>query len=118
MKVVIIYDSTFGNTESIAMAIRDGIGPGHTVNLLRAAAASADDLNGADLLLIGSPTHGGRSTEPVKVFLDNLPAGRLKLATSPRATGSPPNLKTIGIVVVAAFAAGTAAVPPVAITAA
>jgi hypothetical protein len=38
-----------------------------------------------------------------------LPPGRLKLATRPACTGSVPMLKTIGISVVAAFAARAAA---------
>jgi hypothetical protein len=37
--------------------------------------------------------------------------GRLRLATNPDATGSRPVLKTMGIVVVAAFAASAAAAP-------
>ena len=43
-----------------------------------------------------------------------LPPGRLRQATSPRSTGSPPIPKTIGIVAVAAFAASAEAVPPAA----
>jgi len=43
-----------------------------------------------------------------------LPPGRLRLAASPSLTGSPPLVKTIGIVEVAAFAASPEAVPPVA----
>src|SRR5258706_15662073 len=38
-----------------------------------------------------------------------LPPGRLRLGTYPLATGSPPIVKTIGIVWVAAFAVRTAA---------
>ena len=46
-----------------------------------------------------------------------LPPGRLRLATRPTSTGSVPSMKTIGIVVVAAFAASAAEVAlPVAIT--
>lgn len=78
MKIVIVYDSQFGNTEKIAHAIRDGIGPGHIVNVVRATAASQQDLHGADLLFVGSPTHGGRSTEPVRLFIDLLPADALR----------------------------------------
>jgi hypothetical protein len=37
-----------------------------------------------------------------------LPPGRLKLATSPCFTGSPPAPKTMGIVEMAAFAASAA----------
>src|SRR5215472_9876947 len=43
-----------------------------------------------------------------------LPPGRLKLATMPILTGSSPHKKTIGIVVVAIFAARAELMPPVA----
>src|SRR5262249_27145171 len=41
-----------------------------------------------------------------------LPPGRFRLATSPDSTGSTPTLKTIGMVVVAVFAASAAATTP------
>ena len=40
-----------------------------------------------------------------------LPPGRLRLATRPALTGSPPTVKTIGMVVVAALAASAAEGP-------
>jgi hypothetical protein len=40
-----------------------------------------------------------------KVIPVMLPVGRLRLPTRPNFTGSPPMMKTIGIVVVANFAA-------------
>jgi hypothetical protein len=43
-----------------------------------------------------------------------FPPGRLRLATRPTSTGSPPDRNTIGIVAVADFAARAVAVPPVA----
>jgi hypothetical protein len=43
-----------------------------------------------------------------------LPPGRLRLLTSPGSTGSPPIANTMGIVVVAAFAAKAAGVPLIA----
>ena len=46
------------------------------------------------------PDLGGKKLTPV-----TLPPGRLRLATRPSLTGSPPRAKTIGIVAVAAFAA-------------
>jgi hypothetical protein len=46
-----------------------------------------------------------------------LPPGRLRLETRPRLTGSPPVVNTIGIVVVAAFAARAEATPTGTITA-
>ena len=45
-----------------------------------------------------------------------LPPGRLRLATRPSRTGSLPVVKTIGIVVVAAFAASAGGVLVAAIT--
>ena len=45
-----------------------------------------------------------------------LPAGRLRLATRPIFTGSPPTEKTIGVVAVAYFAASATDAPPVAIS--
>src|SRR5262249_57846517 len=42
-----------------------------------------------------------------------IPPGRLRLATSPSATGSPPIVKTIGSVVVARLAARAVGSPPV-----
>src|SRR5215471_6396998 len=43
-----------------------------------------------------------------------LPPGRLRLATNPGAIGSPPIANTMGVVVVAAFAASAAGVPLIA----
>jgi hypothetical protein len=52
-------------------------------------------------------TSGARKLAPV-----TLPPGRLMLATSPEVIGSVPIAKTIGIVVVAAFAASGGDAPP------
>ena len=52
-----------------------------------------------------------------KLIPVRLPPGRARLATRPRTTGSSPTTKTMGIVVVAAFAANTEGNPAVAITA-
>jgi len=58
-------------------------------------------------------TGAARKLTPV-----TLPAGWLRLATSPSRTGSSPVANTIGMVVVAAFAASAAALPAAMITAA
>jgi hypothetical protein len=55
------------------------------------------------------PTSAFKLVTPVK-----LPPGRLRLATSPTSTGSTATPKTMGIVVVAAFAARAEGVPPAA----
>src|SRR5262249_62140156 len=52
-----------------------------------------------------------------KLIPVRLLPGRARLATRPSLTGSSPTTKTIGIVAVAAFAAGAAALPRAAMTA-
>src|SRR5437764_224832 len=53
----------------------------------------------------GSPGRFGTSSRLIEVTPVTLPPGRLRLATRPALTGSEPILNTIGIDVVAAFAA-------------
>jgi hypothetical protein len=54
MHTVVVYESMFGNTRAIAEAIVQGIGQG---DLLRVADAGAAPLDGADLVVVGGPTH-------------------------------------------------------------
>jgi len=71
MKTLVVYDSVFGNTEQIARRIADVI-PG-TVRLVKVGGATPQELNGADLLVVGSPTVGGRATKPMQEFLESIP---------------------------------------------
>ena len=70
MNPLVVYDSLYGNTEIIAWAIGDAI-PGE-VKVLRVGQATEDDLRSADLLIIGSPTHGALPTEAVQGLLEKL----------------------------------------------
>ena len=75
MKTLIVYDSQYGNTKKIAKAIGDTI-PGATV--LHANEADNSDLESVDLLIVGSPTHGGRPMGAVQTFLMKAPATAIK----------------------------------------
>jgi flavodoxin I len=75
MKTLIIYDSLYGNTEQIAKAIGGAFEADVKV---RVKEASAAELASYDLIIVGSPTQGGRPTKPMMVFLDKLPADALK----------------------------------------
>lgn len=75
MKTVIVYDSVHGNTEKIARAIGDAIAG--EVQVLRVGAVNPADLT-FDLLIVGSPTHGGRPTPAIQDLLNKLPLGALK----------------------------------------
>ena len=70
MRVLIIYDSVHGNTNKIAQAIGEAIGG----QVLRASEVDAADLQGFDLLIVGSPTHGGWFTPEIQSWLMALPA--------------------------------------------
>jgi len=70
MKVLIIYDSTHGNTEKIAKAIGNAITG--EAKILRAAEAKPADFKNYDLLIVGSPTEGGRPTKPVQALLNSI----------------------------------------------
>jgi len=75
MKTLVVYDSQYGNTEKIARVIGDTI-PGASV--LHADDAGLSELEGAGLLIVGSPTHGGRPMGAVQTFLKKTPANALE----------------------------------------
>ncbi len=77
MKALVVYDSAYGNTEQIAKAIGAGIGK-DGVKVLRVSEAKADDLAGLNLLVVGSPTQGGRPTQAVQDFLKTIPSYSLQ----------------------------------------
>jgi flavodoxin I len=70
MKALIVYDSVFGNTEKIARAVGEAIGG----QVLRTSHVNPADLKGFDLLIVGSPTHGGWYTPEIQSWLKALPA--------------------------------------------
>ncbi|MBN1925361.1 MAG: flavodoxin family protein [Prolixibacteraceae bacterium] len=72
MKVVVVYDSKYGNTRLVAEAINEGIGKNHENILLNSAEAKTFDFNDTEFLIVGSPTSGGWYTNPVKEFLESL----------------------------------------------
>lgn len=77
MRALVVYDSVYGNTEQIAKEIANGIGV-QNVKTLRASEAGAADLSGVELLVVGSPTQGGRPTKAVQDFLKAIPSDSLK----------------------------------------
>ncbi len=57
MKIVIVYESMFGNTRVVADAIAKGLGPGHDTAVVPVTGAEVGLLDGADLVVVGGPTH-------------------------------------------------------------
>jgi flavorubredoxin len=57
MRAVVVYESMYGNTHLIAQAIGDGLGESAEVAVVPVAEAAAALGGGADLLVVGGPTH-------------------------------------------------------------
>ena len=76
MKAFIIYDSWYGNTEKIAQAIGNGLAG--EVKVVRVGEANPSELKTCDLLIVGSPVHGGRATPELDAFIKQLPANSLE----------------------------------------
>ncbi len=57
MKAVVLYESMFGNTRLIAEAIRSGLAELAETTLINVNAVTRSDIDAADLMVIGGPTH-------------------------------------------------------------
>ena len=81
MKVLIVYDTKYGNTEKVAKLIAEGItsteGNEVIVNNVKDVKLKKED--SYDLILIGSPNHFGRHIGSVKKFINKLPKSQLKV---------------------------------------
>jgi flavodoxin len=75
MKMLVVYDSVFGNTEQIARAIGNGLGGAEDVGIVRAGDVRPEQLTGLKLLVVGSPTRGFRPTGAVKQVISSIPRG-------------------------------------------
>jgi flavodoxin len=78
VKALVIFDSTYGNTEKIARAIAGAIAASVEVKAIRVGEASLSDLESVDLLVVGSPTQGGRPTPAMQRFLSSIPPDALR----------------------------------------
>ncbi|MDI7246988.1 MAG: nitric oxide synthase [Bacillota bacterium] len=78
MKALVVYDSVFGNTEKIALAVGNSLGPKENIATLRVGDVKPDHLNALELLIVGSPTRAFRPTKAVDDFLNGIPSNGLK----------------------------------------
>jgi len=78
MKVLVIYDSVFGNTEQIAQAIGNALGSQEDVEILRVSNVKPEQLTGLKLLIVGSPTRQFRPTAAINNLLKRIPKNGLK----------------------------------------
>ena len=70
MKTLVVYDSRYGNTKAIAQAVGGALRG--DVQILHVGQVNAADLEAADLLIIGSPTHGALPTAAIQHLLEKI----------------------------------------------
>ncbi len=78
MKILVVFDSVWGNTEKIARAIGAALEPRGEVKVVKAAEARPEDFGEKDMIVVGSATQKFTMLPPLKKLLAALPAGSLK----------------------------------------
>ncbi len=78
-KVIIAYESKFGNTKLVAEAIEEGMREvgGIEIDVSELKEVDPNKIANYDAILIGSPNHFGGPTKGIKKFIDKL--GKLSL---------------------------------------
>jgi NAD(P)H dehydrogenase (quinone) len=73
IRVLVLYDTWGGNTEKMALAVMEGVTEVEEVEavLKKVDDASLDDLQGADGIIIGSPTFYGLMSGKLKALIDS-----------------------------------------------
>jgi len=78
IKTLVVYDTSYGNTSRIAEAIATGL-EGDTA-AIKVERLSPDQLAGVGLLVVESPTQGGRPTGSIQEWLRALPDQAIRAA--------------------------------------
>lgn len=76
MNTLIVYDSNFGNTRTIAETIAQECGDDSKA--IAVSDFSIKELEGRDMIVVGSPINGWRPTEKIGEFLESMATGQLK----------------------------------------
>ena len=76
MKALVIFDTNFGNTKIIAETIARELGS--DTKAISVSNFDIKELEGIDLLVVGSPIIGWRPSEKMGKFLASLSKGQLK----------------------------------------
>jgi menaquinone-dependent protoporphyrinogen IX oxidase len=80
VKIIVIYESKYGNTRQVAEEIIAGINKNGAINIILSDVKQVhfDDVITSDAILIGSPNHMGRATKSIRSFIDELSKINLK----------------------------------------
>ena len=77
MKALVVYDSAYGNTRSVAEAIAGSL-DGLQASSVPVGGFKPEALAAGDLLVVGSPINGWRPTPKITSLLSALGSGSLK----------------------------------------
>ena len=64
MRAVFVCESMLGSTKKVAEAIAEGLADGGEVSVVPVTSAGAHVLDGADLVVVGGPTHAHGMSRP------------------------------------------------------
>ena len=78
MKAVVVYFSKFGNTRQVAEAVAHALAAKGAAQVIDLDNLSPADVNDADLVVMGCPTHRGGLPEAVRPLLQGLPRKLLR----------------------------------------
>lgn len=78
MKSTVVYESHHGNTARVAEAIAHSLEAAGPVRLVEASDATAFDVTGIDLLVVGGPTEGHGVSQTLRPVLKALAPDTLK----------------------------------------
>src|SRR4030042_4347191 len=78
MKALLVYDSVFGNTEKVAMAIGKALNSRVNTEICKVGEYKPEQFKDVQMLVVGSPTRAFKPTKPIMDFLNNIPNKTLK----------------------------------------
>ncbi len=76
MKILVLYDSKYGNTKQVAQEITDHLQD--NVSIKQVSDCKPEEFSEYQLVILGSPTHGAYASEPFKVFFEKLKTEHLQ----------------------------------------
>jgi Flavodoxin len=100
MRALLVYESMYGNTRTVARRVADGLRPVFEVDVVPVREATAEMVSAADVLVCGAPTHAHgmsrTSTRQAAVAAVTKKASDLSLDPSAKGPGLRDWLKELG----------------------
>jgi flavodoxin I len=77
LKTLIVFDSVFGHTEKLAKAMGNSLSSQENIEVVKVTDLQQEQLEGIDLLIVGSPTRAFKPTKAIVDFLIRVPLNGL-----------------------------------------